>query len=80
MDFCCNTRLWTSNSIIFKGCFYIHIGNILYKYLWNCSLDNKFMNLYLTVCPRVCVCVRACVRVCVGVCVCGGGGGVRVCV
>ena len=23
---------------------------ILYKYGWNRSLDNKFMNLYLTVC------------------------------
>ena len=38
--------------MIFKGCVYIHMGNILYKYGWNCSLDNKFMNLYLTVCLR----------------------------
>ena len=39
--------------MIFKGCVYknIHMGNILYKYWWNRSLDNKFMNLYLTVCP-----------------------------
>ena len=28
------------------------MGNILYKYGWNRSLDNTFMNLYLTVCPR----------------------------
>ena len=38
--------------MILKGCVYIHIGNILYKYGWNRSLDNKFMNLYLRVCPR----------------------------
>ena len=25
--------------------------SILYKYGWNRSLDNKYMNLYLTVCP-----------------------------
>ena len=24
------------------------MGNILYKYGWNRSLDNKFMNLYLS--------------------------------
>ena len=24
------------------------MANILYKYWWNRSLDNKFMNLYLT--------------------------------
>ena len=49
---CYNTRLCTSNSMIFKGCIYIHMENILYKYGWNRSLDNKFMNLYLEVCPR----------------------------
>ena len=52
MDFCYNTRLSKSNSMIFKGCIYLHMGNILYKYGWNRSYDNKFMNLYLTVCPR----------------------------
>ena len=52
MDFCYNTRLCTSNSMIFKGCVYIHMGNSLYKYGWNRSFDNKFMNLYLTVCLR----------------------------
>ena len=46
---CYNTRLCTSNSMIFEGCVYIHMGNILYKYGWNRSLDNKFMNLYLEV-------------------------------
>ena len=30
----------------------MHIGTILYKYGWNLSLDNKFMNLYLSVCRR----------------------------
>ena len=30
----------------------INMGNILHKYEWNRSLDNKFMTLYLTVCPR----------------------------
>ena len=35
--------------MIFKGCVYINMGNILYKYGWNQSLDSKFMNLYLTV-------------------------------
>ena len=35
--------------MIFKGCVYKHMGHILYKYGWNRSLDNKFMNLYLTV-------------------------------
>ena len=28
------------------------MGNILYKYGWNRSLDNKVMNLYLAVCPH----------------------------
>ena len=28
------------------------MGNILYKYGWNRSLDNKFMNLY---CQYVCI-------------------------
>ena len=37
--------------MIFKGYVYIHMGNILYKYGWNRSLNNKFMNLYLRVCP-----------------------------
>ena len=52
MDFCYNTRLCTSNSMIFSGCIYILMGTILYKYGWNRSLNNKFMNLYLTVCRR----------------------------
>ena len=52
MDFCYNSRLCTSNSMMFKGCVYIHRGNIFYKYGWNRSLDNKFMNLYVTVCPH----------------------------
>ena len=47
-----NTRPGTSNSMIFKGCICIHMGNILYKNGRNHSLDNKFINLYLTVCPR----------------------------
>ena len=38
--------------MIFSGCVYILIGTILYKYGWNRSLDNKFMNVYLTVCQR----------------------------
>ena len=28
------------------------MGTILYKYGWNRRLDNKFMNLYSTVCRR----------------------------
>ena len=32
--------------MIFKRCVYIHMGNFLYKYGWNRSLDNKFMNLF----------------------------------
>ena len=32
---------------------HIHLGHILYKYGWNHSKDNKFMDLYLTVCQRV---------------------------
>ena len=28
------------------------MGNILYKYWWNRSLDYRFINLYLMVCPR----------------------------
>ena len=28
------------------------MGTILYKYWWNRSFDNKFMDLYLTVCWR----------------------------
>ena len=31
----------------------LHLGNILYKYELYRSLDNKVMNLYLTVCRRV---------------------------
>ena len=34
----------------FSGCIYILMGTILYRYGWNRSVDNKFMNLYLTVC------------------------------
>ena len=41
VDFCYNTRLCNSNSVIFSGCVYILMGTILYKYGWNCSLDNK---------------------------------------
>ena len=36
----------------FSGCVYILMGTILDKYGWNRSLDNKFMNLYLTVYRR----------------------------
>ena len=32
---------------------YIHLGHILFKYGWNHSLDNKVMNLYLTVSQSV---------------------------
>ena len=52
MDFCYNTRMCNSNSMIFSGCFYILVGTILLIYGWNCTLDNKIMNLYLTVCWR----------------------------
>ena len=52
VDFCYNTILCASNSMIFKGCVYIHMGNILYKYGRNLSLNNTFINLYLTVCQR----------------------------
>ena len=38
--------------MIFKGCVYIHRGNILYKYGMNRSKDNTFMDLYFVVCPR----------------------------
>ena len=38
--------------MIFKGGVYIRMENILYKYGWKHSLDNKFMNLHLTVCPH----------------------------
>ena len=34
-------------------CLPLHLGNILYKYELYRSLDNKVMNLYLTVCWRV---------------------------
>ena len=27
----------------FLSCAHIHLGNILYKYGWNHSLDNKFI-------------------------------------
>ena len=37
----------------FTRCFHLHLGNILYKYGLNCSLDNKVINLYLTVGRRV---------------------------
>ena len=33
----------------FAGCLPLHLGKILYKYELYCSLDNKGMNLYLTV-------------------------------
>ena len=52
MDFCYNTRLCTSNSMIFSDGVYILMGTILYKYGWNRSFDNKFMNLYFKVCWR----------------------------
>ena len=32
---------------------YIHFINILYKYGWNHSLNNKVMNVCLTMCQRV---------------------------
>ena len=38
--------------MIFSGCVNILMGTILYKYGWNHSLDNKFMNLNLTVYRR----------------------------
>ena len=37
----------------FARCLPLHLGNILYKYELYRSLDNKVMNLYLTVCRRV---------------------------
>ena len=37
----------------FVRCLPLHLGNILYKYELYRSLDNKVMNLYLTVCRRV---------------------------
>ena len=27
--------------MIFKGCVYIHMGNILYEYGWNLKLDKQ---------------------------------------
>ena len=59
VDFCYNTRLSFRNSMNFYGAenslfiFYIHRINILHKFAWNHSFDNKVMNLYLTVCRRV---------------------------
>ena len=35
--FCYNTRLCTSNSMIFSGCVYLLMETILYKYGWNRS-------------------------------------------
>ena len=52
MDFCYNTRMCNSNSMIVSGCVYLLMGTILLIYGWNRSLDNKIMNLYLTVCRR----------------------------
>ena len=37
----------------FAQCLPLHLGNILYKYELYRSLDNKVMNLYLTVCRHV---------------------------
>ena len=37
----------------FVRCLPLHLGNILFKYELYRSLDNKVMNLYLTVCRRV---------------------------
>ena len=37
----------------FARCLPLLLGNILYKYELYRSLDNKVMNLYLTVCRRV---------------------------
>ena len=37
----------------FAQCLPLHVDNILYKYELYRSLDNKVMNLYLTVCRRV---------------------------
>ena len=37
----------------FARCFPLHLGYILYKYELYRSLDNKVMNLYLTVFKRV---------------------------
>ena len=38
--------------MIFSGCVYILIVTILHKYGRNRSLDNNFMNLFLTICRR----------------------------
>ena len=53
VDFCYNTRLCTRNSLKCVCYFYIHFTNILYKYGWNHSLNNKVMNVCLTMCQRV---------------------------
>ena len=56
----CPSKLWTfviSQTCVtvilwyFRMCFYAY-GTILHKYGWNSSLDNKIINLYLTVCRR----------------------------
>ena len=41
-----NTRLCIRNSMKFVWYFYIHHNNILHKFGWNHSLDNKVIKLY----------------------------------
>ena len=53
MDFCYETRLCIRNSIKYVHYVNMHLGHILYKYGWNQRLDNKAMNLYLTVSQRM---------------------------
>ena len=53
VDFCYNTRLCIRNSLKCVWYFYIHFINILYKYGWNHTLNNKVMNVCLTMCQRV---------------------------
>ena len=38
--------------MMFSGCVYVLMRTILHQYGLNRSLDNKFINLYLTVCRR----------------------------
>ena len=53
VDLCYNTRLCIRNFLKCVWYFYIHFINILYKYGWNHSLNNKAMNVCFTVCQRV---------------------------
>ena len=53
VDFRYNTRLCIRNSLKCVWYFYIHFINILYKYGWNHTLNNKVINVCLTMCQRV---------------------------